>query len=68
MQLYNLEDDSGEINNLQAQYPETVGMLVDQLAKEIKSGRSTAGTPQTNEGVIPFSAELLTAYPQLKQN
>ena len=56
------------MNNLQAQYPEVVGMLVDQLAKEIKSGRSTAGTPQAYDGGIPFSAELLTTYPQLKQN
>ena len=68
VQLYNLEADPAEMNNLQAQYPEVVGMLVDQLAKEIKAGRSTPGRPQANEGVIPFSAELLAAYPQLRQN
>ena len=39
-----------------------------ELAKEIKTGRSTSARRHANEGVIPFSAELLTAYPQIKQN
>lgn len=68
VQLYDLEKDPVETNNLQAQYPEKVQYLVSQLAKEIKEGRSNPGEPQSNEGKIPFPKELLSAYPQLKQN
>jgi lysophospholipase L1-like esterase len=38
-----------------------------ELAKEIKTGRSTSARRHANEGVIPFSAELLTAIPRLNR-
>lgn len=67
LQLYNLETDPAEQTNLHAEHPEIVTRLINQLAKEIKNGRSTPGKPQTNEGPIPFSKEQLKAYPQLAQ-
>lgn len=67
IQLYDLEADPGEEKNLQAQYPEIVKNMIAQLAKEIKEGRSTPGAIQKNDGSIPFSKELLKAYPELRQ-
>jgi len=67
VQLYDLEKDPAEKNNLQAKHPEIVTRLINQLAKEIKAGRTTPGKAQTNEGSIPFPQKLLKAYPQLKQ-
>jgi arylsulfatase A len=67
IQLYNLEADPAEENNLQANHPEIVDKLVTQLAKLIKEGRSTTGAIQTNEGAIPFKKDILAKYPQLIQ-
>ena len=67
VQLYNLADDPGETTNLQDQFPEQVEGLVQQLAKEITTGRSTPGTPQSNEGEIPFPKPLLKRFPMLEQ-
>ena len=54
IQLYNLEDDIGEQNNLQEQHPEIVKELTDLLQSYIDKGRSTPGKPQQNTGETPF--------------
>jgi arylsulfatase A-like enzyme/acetyl esterase/lipase len=67
MQLYDLEADPAEQTNLEAAHPELIDRLVDQLAGEIKQGRSTPGEPQSNEGKIPFRQDLLALFPVLRQ-
>ncbi len=49
MQLYNMEADIGETNNLIDQYPEKVAALVELLESYVARGRSTPGTDQQNE-------------------
>ena len=66
VQLYDLENDPQEKNNLYEKNPELVKQLVTQLAKEIKAGRCTPGSVQTNEGSIPFKKEILELFPELK--
>ncbi|MDD7984856.1 sulfatase-like hydrolase/transferase [Lentisphaera marina] len=68
IQLYDLDADPAEKNNLQAAHPEIVEKLVNQLAKEIKDGRSTPGSKQSNEGAIPFKKDILAKFPQLVQD
>lgn len=50
IQLYNLKEDIGEQNNLQAEHPEIVEELQQILTEYVKNGRSTSGAPQENEG------------------
>jgi len=52
VQLYNLEKDPGETNNLQAQNPEIVRQLTALLERYVADGRSTLGAPQTNDARI----------------
>ncbi len=49
LQLYNLKDDLGELNNLYKQNPEKAKEMLAQLRKEIDDGRSTEGAKQKNE-------------------
>ncbi len=65
IQLYDLEADPAEENNLQAEHPEMIQRLVSQLASEIKNGRSTEGKKQMNDGAIPFKKDLLEMFPIL---
>ncbi|MCK0156294.1 arylsulfatase [Cellulophaga sp. F20128] len=51
IQLYNLKEDVGETQNLQASHPEKVAELKQLLAKQIMDGRSTAGAVQSNDSV-----------------
>ena len=68
VQLYDLEADPAEQNNLQAKRPELVNDLVATLAKAIKNGRTTPGPIQPNEGhPNTFSQKLLAAFPALGQ-
>ena len=48
-QLYNLADDPGETNNLWARNPERVAELSKIMELLVQQGRSTPGTPQTND-------------------
>ena len=48
-QLYDLEADPGEQNNLYAKNPEVVEKLMTQLKEDIANGRSTAGAKQEND-------------------
>lgn len=54
-QLYNLESDPGESNNLVRQYPELANELKQLLRKQIREGRSTPGPTQKNDKItIPW--------------
>ncbi|MGJ8725357.1 MAG: sulfatase family protein [Roseibacillus sp.] len=48
-QLYDLEADPGEQNNLYIENPEVVDKLMAQLKEEVANGRSTAGPKQEND-------------------
>lgn len=50
IQLYDLESDLGERNNVWDQYPEIVDKLKSLLISYIKNGRSTPGQKQSNTG------------------
>ena len=54
VQLYNLLVDPSETTNLQASNPEKVEELKQLLIKYITEGRSTPGTPQSND-LIDFA-------------
>ena len=47
-QLYNLEQDPEENNNLFGQYPEIENELITLFKTAINNGRTTPGTPQKN--------------------
>jgi arylsulfatase A-like enzyme len=51
-QLYDLDRDLGERENLYAQRADVVAQLTRQLEREVLAGRSTPGTPQRNDGEI----------------
>ena len=48
-QLYNLEEDPGEKNNLFLTSPDVVESLMSQLTQDVANGRSTAGAKQPND-------------------
>nr|WP_299385899.1 arylsulfatase [Allomuricauda sp.] len=50
VQLYNLQEDPKETQNLVETYPDKVEELKNLLTKYIVEGRSTAGAPQQNDG------------------
>ena len=50
VQLYNMQSDPAEKNNVYAEHPEVVKELKDLMIKYVKEGRSTPGTPQKNAG------------------
>lgn len=49
VQLYNLDDDLSETNDLAAAQPERVARMKEALEKLITDGRSTPGRPQLND-------------------
>ena len=57
LQLYDLETDAGEQENVADQHPEVVENMTGLMAKYIRDGRSTPGSPQQNEGETPFLSE-----------
>ncbi len=52
IQLYDLENDIAEANNVAEDNPEVVKDLTALIRKYIDEGRSTPGAPQQNEGEI----------------
>ncbi len=50
IQLYNLESDPKESNNLHAEHPQIVSELTAKLRQIIERGRSTPGAEQPNHG------------------
>lgn len=51
-QLYDMQADPGERNNLFESRPEIVEELLAQLTSDVERGRSTAGAPTTNDAEI----------------
>lgn len=54
IQLYDLESDVGEKQNVQDKHPEVVERLTRLMEKYVAEGRSTPGAPQKNEGKVNF--------------
>jgi arylsulfatase A-like enzyme len=50
VQLYDLDADASEQNNLAIENPEIVKRMTQLMQKYIDQGRSTTGKPQTNDG------------------
>jgi arylsulfatase A-like enzyme len=50
MQLYNIEKDPKEHNNLYEKRPEVAERLKKKLIRQVNRGRSTPGAPQLNDG------------------
>jgi arylsulfatase A-like enzyme len=50
VQLYDLSQDIGEKDNVEAQHPEIVRRLTKLLERYVADGRSTPGAPQKNTG------------------
>jgi arylsulfatase A len=61
VQLYDLGNDIGETNNVQAMYPGVVARLTKQLEQQIAAGRSTPGAQQTNDAKIVMVKDAATA-------
>jgi hypothetical protein len=53
IQLYNLENDPGEENNLALSESEIADEMVELLASQIIAGRSTPGNPLTGRNLPP---------------
>ncbi|MBT3479043.1 MAG: arylsulfatase [Candidatus Marinimicrobia bacterium] len=62
IQLYDMENDPKESNNLASKNPEIVKHLTALMTKYIKDGRSTPGNAQQNEGETPFLPEGYHAF------
>ncbi len=54
MQLFNLNADRGELNNLLKEHPEVVEELLLLLSKEVSQGRCTPGKPVSNDRDVQF--------------
>ena len=52
IQLYNLKEDIGETNNVQAKHPQVVKKLTSLLQSYVDQGRSTQGPTQANQGEV----------------
>ena len=67
VQLYNLDQDPEEANNLQAEDPERVQRMIRKLVDEIRSGRSTPGPGLDNDSSdFGFHEQLLARFPDLR--
>jgi arylsulfatase A-like enzyme len=61
LQLFHLENDPGESNNLAADQPARVRQMIELLESQISSGRSTPGPPLSNENQ---NIKLFTGVPK----
>lgn len=52
LQLYDIQADPAERNNVQAEHPEVVQQLTALLETYVAQGRSTPGAPQENNALI----------------
>lgn len=60
VQLYDLDQDIGEQNNLQDKFPEVVKEMTELMVQYIDNGRSTPGTNQQNDVPVElFKAEKM---------
>jgi len=61
IQLYDLSQDVGERQNVQARHPDVVHRMISLLESYVERGRSTPGAPQQNDGdpnIWPAQARL----------
>ncbi len=68
IQLYDLSDDIGEKNNVQAAHPEVVARLTALLEKYVAGGRSTPGAMQPNTTPVviqPRAAKTAAKAPNI---
>lgn len=66
VQLFNLEEDPAEQENVAAAHPDLVKKLVGQLDTAIRNGRTTSGPSLQNDGgPNPFPAPVVAAFPEL---
>jgi arylsulfatase A len=63
VQLYDLEADPGERNNLQEEHPQLVARLIATLEEQIRRGRSTPGLEQANTGAVDVWAGRVPFQP-----
>lgn len=61
VQLYDMENDPGEENNLQEEHPEKVKEMIRLLKEYVAHGRSTPGTKQLND--VPVDIWKLRTMP-----
>ena len=54
LQLFNLNSDRGEQQNLVAKYPDKVNQLLQQLNSEVEKGRCTPGNAVANDRDVKF--------------
>ncbi|MEO0448385.1 MAG: sulfatase-like hydrolase/transferase, partial [Verrucomicrobiota bacterium] len=66
VQLYHLGNDPGETQNLESVHPERIEELIELLAQAMTDGRTTPGSPQSNEGWPFLDKKLMEHFPQLK--
>jgi arylsulfatase A len=66
IQLFNLSDDPGETNNLQAEHPDRVAKMKGMLSQIISNGRSTPGPVLQNDAEIVMIKPI--ASPRGKPN
>jgi arylsulfatase A len=64
VQLYDLEADPAETQNLQAEHPEIVADLIARLSAEVRRGRSTPGPDLANDREVSFLPPGFAAEPQ----
>ncbi|WP_081886148.1 arylsulfatase [Haloferula sp. BvORR071] len=68
VQLYNLKDDPAESKNLADKELDRVKEMASTLAKAIRDGRTTPGSPQTNDGKpIEFPKRVKELLPLLAE-
>jgi arylsulfatase A-like enzyme len=53
-QLYDLDKDIGEQNNVMDKHPDVIENLTELMAKYVNDGRSTPGLPQKNDRSVSF--------------
>lgn len=68
VQLFDLEADLMEKNNLALKHPEQVNQLIKLVNTAITEGRTTPGAKQENDTPVPpFSDQIIQLYPAAKR-
>ena len=66
MQLFDLEADPSELNNLYGRYPEEVENLTEIAQRYIDDGRSTPGAKQQNDIKSSLTPKWVKRYKERK--
>ena len=67
LQLFDMESDPSELNNLYGKYPEVVKSLTEIGQKYIDDGRSTPGAKQENDVETSLTPGWVDKYKDLKK-